>query len=166
MESKVDFQWEVNNYLCAQIRFFDQKASLVIAFFAVITPVFVVIALNSELCDILKIVLGGVGLLATLLTIAASLKVYFPRTPRCEEGLIFWENILKHGNESKYAKAVKVTADDKILEGIAGQNFNLSKVLHDKCTWTKRLTIIGLIALAYYIIAMVIILLFSLAGEP
>lgn len=166
--NKLEFQWKVNEYLCGFIKFADQKASAIIAFFGIVVPVFSGIVFSSDLCPLKKFIIGGIGVLGLSVPILLLLTVFMPRTPRCESGLIFWENILgrKKGTpknktteyeDSEYSKAIKEVDGARMFEELSKQNYNLSTVLHGKYLWTKWMVLIGSIYLIYYVVAIIYI---------
>lgn len=156
-ESKINFQWKVNEYLSGFVKFADQKASYIIAFFGIIAPVFTTLVFTSKLCSTQKFIFGGIGALGFLIPILLLFFVYRPRTPKEENGLIFWENILQYKLE-EYTKAIGDATDETLLNEVSKQNYNLSKVLDRKFGCMKWIVIVGVCFLLYYVIATICIL--------
>ncbi|WP_156587956.1 Pycsar system effector family protein [Halorubrum sp. CBA1125] len=86
--------------------------------------------------------LGAIsGLIAAFL---AGLVVY-PRTPKPENGFIYWENILEHGERNKFVEAVQDLDGDSALSELSKENYDLAKVAHQKyyyLRWSLRITLL------------------------
>lgn len=71
------------------------------------------------------------------LSVAASVAVVYPRTPRAGDGLLFWEDILSRGKLCDYREELKETNDERVEMEYAAQNWNVSGVLRSKYRWTR-----------------------------
>lgn len=69
--------------------------------------------------------------------------VVYPRTPKPEEGLIFWENIIAYGSKSEYREAFEALEDGDSQEQLLEENYDLATVAHNKyryLQWSLRCT--------------------------
>jgi hypothetical protein len=73
------------------------------------------------------IALGVLALSAVTNTI-----VLFPRLPRGQQGLVFWENILSHKSLDEYKARVFCLTPRQVEAEYASQNFFVSIILHRK----------------------------------
>jgi len=67
-----------------------------------------------------------------IISIIYCLTVLYPRLPRAQKGLIFWENVKCYKSLSEYIKDVSKLDTDEIEKEYAKQNWYVSKVLSKK----------------------------------
>lgn len=76
--------------------------------------------------------------------------VVYPRTPKPETGLIFWENIVKYDSSTKFWNEIEDLEEGEARKELVEQNYDLAAVAHNKykyLRWSLRVTA-GMIGLA------------------
>lgn len=69
--------------------------------------------------------------------------VVYPRTPKPETGLIFWENIVEYDSKEKFRSQVEQLSDDGPQKQLIEENYELATVAHSKycfLQWSLRFT--------------------------
>ena len=135
-------QDHLNKYISAA----DNKASILL------TALFAFLGFSATLInDILNGTSSLFNLFASLGAISGLIAAFFaglvvyPRTPKPENGFIYWENILEHGERDDFVDAVEKLDGDSALTELSKENYDLAKVAHQKycyLRWSLRVTLL------------------------
>ena len=69
--------------------------------------------------------------------------VVYPRTPKPETGLIFWENIVEYDSKETFQEEFQQLEDGRPKEELIDENYDLATVANNKycfLRWSLRLT--------------------------
>jgi hypothetical protein len=127
-EEHLGFSKGVNDYYNLYITVADAKAGVLIAIS------FVVFDFLKDLkhCNNLENFLFYSSSILLMLTCAFSVFAVFPRKPKKNKGVVFWENVKEFKNDKEYYEKVTKLDLNKIEETYSTQNYLLSKLLSRK----------------------------------
>jgi hypothetical protein len=132
------FGQTINEYLQHQVYIADAKAGVFLAGNIALS----LVVTSKVYLHSCSLILSGVSLSLFSISALLSAIVIFPRMPKPEVGLIFWENILSFRTPESYSTALKKIGASEVEEEFSKENFYVSKVLHSKHT-LLRFSIIG-----------------------
>lgn len=137
----------VNDYLNHNVTVADAKAAGILA------TNFVLLGGLSNFCycPCTKIYYLVVGIFS-IGSILLCATVLFPRLPKSEKGLIFWENIKSHSSINEYINESGQLNNSVIEEEYAKQNWHVSQVLSKKHFFIR----LAIIAFAISLISLVV----------
>jgi len=118
----------VHSYLTQLVVVADAKAALLMTLALAVIGVLLTVNFATPVAVIAH--WAGLLLLATSGSLGAF--VIFPRLPSGGTGVIFWEDILKHGSPDGYLRYVQGLDSTKVEQEYAAQNYYISVVLHKK----------------------------------
>lgn len=128
------FTKDVNDYLNHYVMLADAKAGACLAANIAVGVTIAQVSYSGALSRVLL----SLSLLACALSgIACGLAV-FPRLPRGDAGLIFWEDIRSFATPIEYHLELYALTDNDIVSAYAEQNYLVSDVLHRKHRWLQR----------------------------
>lgn len=145
----------LNTYIGAA----DQKASILLtAQFAFLgfsaTIVNDILAATSDCFQVVAVL----GTVSGLVGAAFAGSVVYPRTPKAEEGFVFWEHILEFGSRSEFQDAFSELDSDAALSELTKQNYSLAKVAdrkYEHLRWslvgTAGMVVCAVIAVGIYL---------------
>jgi hypothetical protein len=135
-------QDHLNKYITAA----DNKASILL------TGLFAFLGFSATLInDILSEtstlfnLFASLGAISGLIAAFLAGLVVYPRTPNPENGFIYWENILEHGERDDFVDAVEKLDGDSALTELSKENYDIAKVAHQKyryLRWSLRVTLL------------------------
>jgi len=132
------FGQTINEYLQNQVYITDAKAGVFLA--GNIALSLVVTSKNYHHSYSLFFLV--ISLLLFSISALLSAIVIYPRMPKPETGLIFWENILDHKTHIDYIEALNIIGASEVEKEFSKENYYVSKVLHSKHT-LLRFSILG-----------------------
>lgn len=74
--------------------------------------------------------------------------VVYPRMPKPQKGLIFWENIVEYGSADEFQEEVNALNDGDVRDRLIQENYHLAEVAHGKYSslrWSLRGTALTLL---------------------
>lgn len=117
----------INDYFNHYVTVSDAKAG------AILAANFILLGglINIQFCCCIAIpyILTGI---VSILSIIFCVYVLYPRLPKAEKGLIFWENLKNYSTLDEYLNDVRQLDNSKVEEEYAKQNWHVSKVLSTK----------------------------------
>lgn len=124
---------QTNDHLNTYIKLADQKASILLtgqlAFLGLAATV--IVDILSETTTEFHL-LAGLGAACGLGGMLFAGSVIFPRTPKANEGYIFWEHILEHDSREEFQDRFSELSGSETLDELVKENYALAKVAHRK----------------------------------
>lgn len=140
----------VNEHQNRYIELADNKASILLtaqlAFMGLFVNALFTITIESSVVWWTSLIAGGLNVAAIFL----SGWVVYPRTPRPDTGLIFWENITEFDSSDAYQDQIEGLDKDQSRRLLIEENYNLASVASSKYRFL-RLSLIatgGMVLLA------------------
>jgi hypothetical protein len=117
----------INDYFNHYVTVSDAKAG------AILVANFILLGglINIQFCCCIAIPYLLTGIVS-ILSIIFCIVVLYPRLPKAEKGLIFWENLKSYSTLNEYLNDVRQLDNSKVEEEYAKQNWHVSKVLSTK----------------------------------
>ena len=126
----------------------DNKASILLtaqfAFLGLDANALSNLAVDSQLVRWCSLLSGASGVVSIFL---AGWVVY-PRMPKPQKGLIFWENIIEYDSADNSQEEVNGLNDGDVRDRLAQENYHLAEVAHGKYSylrWSLRGTAVMLL---------------------
>jgi hypothetical protein len=155
IEDTSQFLWNVQKYINDYLRFGDTKAALSVATVsAIIGALFKVDAQSSFRSGAILsncsawfslIAFASLGLSAVLGIIA----VTPPFRQRRTRGLMYWNEIAAHGNESEYWNAVREQSVEELTRSLSRHIFTVSNVCRYKYRLIQGCIVLGLVGAVF-----------------
>lgn len=123
----------INDYYNHYVTVADAKAGAILA----VNFILLGGLINIDFCCCLAIPYFLTGL-AIIVSIIYCVIVLYPRLPKAEKGLIFWENLKSYNSINEYLNDVRQLDNSKVEEEYAKQNWYVSKVLSTKNNYTRN----------------------------
>lgn len=140
----------VNEHQNRYIELADNKASILLtaqlAFLGLFANALLNLPIESQVVFWSSVVSAGLNVVAIFL----SVWVVYPRTPRPETGVIFWENITEFGSVDAYRNEVEGLDDEDARRLLIEENYNLASVASSKYRFLRYSLIVtgGMVILA------------------
>ncbi len=117
----------INDYFNHYVTVADAKSG------AILAANFILLGglLNIDFCCCIAVPYLLTGI-TSVISIVFCVIVLYPRLPKSEMGLIFWENIKSYSSINEYLNDVRQLGNSKVEEEYAKQNWHVSKVLSTK----------------------------------
>lgn len=126
-----------HDHLNRYITLADNKASILltaqIAFLGLFANAFRMLPGVDDLVLFLAVISGGFGVVAVFL----SGWVVYPRTPKPQTGLIFWENIVEFESSDEFSEEVEKLDANGAKKYLIRQNYYLAVVAEGKYRWLR-----------------------------
>jgi len=143
----------VNDYFNHYITVADAKAGAILAANFILLGG--LININFCCCIIIPYLLTGAVIISSIVFCCI---VLFPRLPKAEKGLIFWENVKSYQSVNEYLTDIRQLDISKLEEEYAKQNWHVSKVLSTKNKQVRK----AIISFAFSLMLLVITFLISI----
>lgn len=140
----------VNEHQNRYIELADNKASILLtaqlAFLGLFANALLNLPIESQVVFWSSVVSAGLNVVAIFL----SVWVVYPRTPRPETGVIFWENITEFGSVDAYRNEVEGLDGEDARRLLIEENYNLASVASSKYRFLRYSLIVtgGMVILA------------------
>jgi hypothetical protein len=121
------FSKGVNDFYNHLVTVADAKAAAILAANFVLLGG--LININFCHCIFIPFILTG---LTAVISIIFCCVVLYPRLPKSEKGLIFWENVNCYEQDSDYIQDINNLSKNAVEDDYARQNWRVSKVLSTK----------------------------------
>lgn len=149
--SRIDFLWSVHSYLNHYISFADSKAGFISVLSSSLFVAAYTTGLTKDLlaptscrlpCFSIFVIISLIALLVSLLGCGFCVLPRLPKnTPR---GIIFWEEVLAHGNKDAYFASLNASDWGALERSVSDHIFILSKICRTKYRMI-RLALLSLI---------------------
>ncbi|WP_152421821.1 Pycsar system effector family protein [Halorubrum saccharovorum] len=130
-----------HDHLNRYITLADNKASILLtaqfAFLGLFANAMRILTIESELVWWCALLGAGSGVIGVFL----SGWIVYPKTPKPETGLIFWENIVEYGSVDAFQKSISDLEDGDTREQLVQENYELARVASNKyhyLRWSLR----------------------------
>jgi hypothetical protein len=146
----------VNDYYNNNISLTDAKAGAILA----VNFILLGGLINIDICHC-SAISCYLSAISTFISIFFCVIVIYPRLPKAEKGLIFWENLKSYNSIYDYLNDIRQLDISKVEEEYAKQNWYVSKILSLKNYYTR----IAIVSFCISLILLVITYLINLLNN-